>query len=149
MSKFCETNTWLAFLRLNIKSDCERLKNFDRLHKNHRQTPALSAQRKWDQTVLPQFFFSAQTKGALKLCALKSSNAMYTITLETYLVSIDRAGSYDIRSQNLRLKSYFDNTARCNRPHNCMWNGRRHLDTFRHSGTSHRHSHRRLLYKNM
>ena len=70
MSKFCETNIWLAFWWLNIISDklCDCLKNFDRLftkiivkhlHFLHRENETKLNVRK--------FFFSAQTKGALRL----------------------------------------------------------------------------------
>ena len=44
-------------------------------------------------------------------------------------------------AQNLRY-SYFDNFARCSRPHNCRWMCCRHLDRFRHFDTTRRHSYR-------
>ena len=41
--------------------------------------------------------------------------------------------------------SYFDNTAHCSQTHNYRWMCWRHLDRFRHSDTSRRHSHWYLL----
>ena len=68
MSKFCETNTWLAFWRLNIKSDrfnCGCLKNFDRLRKIIVKHLHFLHRENETKLYVRKILFSAQTKGAL------------------------------------------------------------------------------------